>query len=610
MGKYDINSEFSEDYKLNIYELAKELSDEFNDDAKDMSVDGCLKKLKGRAGIVNRLKEKLDFDIEAIAGDKKYERFKMLQILKILFKVEKTQNCSVVKLLASPHLENMKNEYSDESKNGDLYAKIYYEIMKLVPDAVEREEKIKRSNFLWEELTGLLRLCISTPSNKNMLHTLLGLKKVEQVVNDILQAINSVNPKEIKHHDGVAESMFNMLVCHQVISNDTDKIHMNKSLGEIETPCIDYIERYKKEYYTPLKKSDIVEMESKLKGKDSDFGDKIWDLITYDNFNKDDMKSYRYAVKNYRSVLEYIFRSVKNNLNDESDGFYNPYSEPVHQYILNYCKNEIKVHEKPIEECTNIGLLVAVMQELIYIHKNKISFENRFYRYCDVGKPLTARINNETYTEAAAIRFIVRRVENRRAANSGKYNFWKMVREIENKIYEVKKFIFSYYSIDDFCYVGEKLYQLIWRVIVGINVTSEDMKSYFVEDVGRYIENKNIGFFIPFGKRFLIDMMAEFNYDIVGIKYNLAKRLADIINSFYSKDDTFEPVGIKILLTTNDDDLFAFECIIDKRNNLVAITDFYSGVNPDDSKRMRELGLNNLIGRYYKQVDVNEAIEI
>lgn len=598
MRKYDVESEFSENYKLSIYELAKELSDEFNNE-EDMSVDSCLKKLKGKSGIVNRLKEKLDFDIEGIAGDNKYERFKMLQILKVLFKVERKYKCSIVKLLSSPHLENIRNEYSDESKNGELYDEIYCKIMMLVSDVIEREEKFKKNNFVWEQVISILRM---TLSDKNIFYIESGLKRVEQTVDDILQAMNSVNPKKIQHNDGVAESMFNMLVCHQVISNDTDKIHMNESLGEFETPCVAYIERYKKEYYTPLSKSDIVAMESKLKGKDSNFGNKIWNLITYDNFNKDDMKSYRYAVKNYRNVLEYIFRNVKNNLNNKSDGFYNPYSEPVYKYILNYYKNNIKIHEKPIEECVYISTLVAVMQELIYIHKNKISFENRYYRYSDVNKPLTARINNGTYTEAAAIRFVVRRVENREAANLGRYQWCKIIRSIESKIYEIKKIIFSYYSIDDFCYVEEKVYRLIWRAVVGMKVTYKDIISYFVEDVGKYIENKNLEFSIPIGERFLIDIMTEFNCNIYEVKYDFAKELSNRINYFYYKDDIFEPIGVQIQFTITGDDLLAFEFIIDKNNNLIEPTDFYLGINSSDSKRMRELGLNSLIGKYYKQI--------
>ncbi len=82
MGNFDMNSVFNENMKVSPYELAKELSNEFN--GENETADEIYKKLTNShgSGLLDKLIKHFDFDMENIAGDSKRETFDILRILK------------------------------------------------------------------------------------------------------------------------------------------------------------------------------------------------------------------------------------------------------------------------------------------------------------------------------------------------------------------------------------------------------------------------------------------------------------------------------------------------------------------------------------------------
>ena len=91
MGLYDIESKKSKSCKLTLIdlcrELVKEYEDKFPNEEKNWKHEETLRKSfknHDQSGLINKLKEKLSFDIEVIADKSDEEKFAKLKLLKLL----------------------------------------------------------------------------------------------------------------------------------------------------------------------------------------------------------------------------------------------------------------------------------------------------------------------------------------------------------------------------------------------------------------------------------------------------------------------------------------------------------------------------------------------
>ena len=128
MGKYDMNSSISANMKLTISELCEELSDEYEKlqnknilDNDNLSPDGFKKIFKhsNKYGLIDRLKSKLNFDIEALSQTSRQNKFEMLQLLKALYYIERFgvisysevksdfKGLPIIDILMKPRLSNI-----------------------------------------------------------------------------------------------------------------------------------------------------------------------------------------------------------------------------------------------------------------------------------------------------------------------------------------------------------------------------------------------------------------------------------------------------------------------------------------------------------------------
>ena len=127
---------------------------------------------------------------------------------------------------------------------------------------------------------------------------------------------------------------------------------------------------------------------------------------------------------------------------NEDDGMYNPYLEGPH------IKNKQIVDEFKKKGLVSVVEIIAIMQELIYMKKYHLEFDNKFYNNKNIPKDMVNKLKNNA--EAAAKRFFVRCVQNRIAYNFGNEENMKKWREIENELYSLKIQIFKIYDIDKF----------------------------------------------------------------------------------------------------------------------------------------------------------------
>ena len=156
---FDMGRKFSDEYKLTIAALCKELEKEDekrqgNDiTGKVLSEEDYRKKLKNpqKSGIVDKLLSHIDFDIEAIAEKSPQEKFAELRVLKLLYRVEKdsSSNIRFTDILQKPRLDNIPTEFSNKSKYGAVFSEIMSKVENEVPDAQERATKIGKINAYW-----------------------------------------------------------------------------------------------------------------------------------------------------------------------------------------------------------------------------------------------------------------------------------------------------------------------------------------------------------------------------------------------------------------------------------------------------------------------------
>ena len=71
--------------------------------------------------------------------------------------------------------------------------------------------------------------------------------------------------------------------------------------------------------------------------------------------------------------------------------------------------------------------------------------------------------------DAVAVQAWIKKLENRAVANLGALELIKKKRDIENIIYEIKGYIFSFYNIGDMAFVNSEIYYIAARSMISQN---------------------------------------------------------------------------------------------------------------------------------------------
>ncbi|MEE1125994.1 MAG: hypothetical protein U0L18_08715 [Acutalibacteraceae bacterium] len=123
-------------------------------------------------------------------------------------------------------------------------------------------------------------------------------------------------------------------------------------------------------------------------------------------------------------------------------------------YAIEHIKPVLKVIEvekqEDFSEEIDITLLISIIQEIIYVHREKVKIEVDTVGY-KTNKKSMAKLLVQGYEEQPAILRIAweNRISNRVMIN---FNFADHIieaRKIENTIYKIKREVFSYINIED-----------------------------------------------------------------------------------------------------------------------------------------------------------------
>lgn len=400
---------------------------------------------KVKIRLVKLLKEELSFDINGYAENDNEKLKEKRDFISFIYDMKSEyKEGSIFQVLAKPHLENIYNEYSESCKNDKIYKIIYNKTCDKLQDkdyAVTAYKIYHKADYEFELILSSYRGCIIY--NLNGLNSVNKLNKVLCYIRENFTDGFFEGPYELK--ENLIKSFFNLLVCHQIISKEYDKINMNNSLYYLEKPSDNYIKSLAEPpIFFQHKSTALEEMKKYFNGIPTDEGKCLWDYITYEKYNGADKKYYEYALEKFDESYRIYYESVTKEDNYEDDGWYNPYNEEPHWRNKALCDRINVLENVPIIE------LIAIMQELIYMKKNELEFNNKFYNNKNIPQTMVNKLKSGDYAEAAAKKYFIRCVHNRIAHNFGKGEEMKIWRTIENELYKLKTQLFSIYDTKTF----------------------------------------------------------------------------------------------------------------------------------------------------------------
>ena len=444
MGKYDIGAPLSEDCKLTYVDLVVELIKEYpiNDREEGQEdeyptpdqISLYRSKLKNSdgSGIIDKLKRCLNYDVEKIARKSPQETFAKFKLLKLLFSIEKNgepkykrgsnTRTTIIDVIAKPRMSNILTYLSEDSEYGDVFNSLLVKIRDEVDDADERQSILDGIDDFWQLV--LEKHYDYVSSNTALRYpewAMAELKRINRFLKDkILVKLCDIAPATISKPEGVMKSFYTLLLLHEKLCYDYDRITVNYNTILESCPSKEYAEMF-------IKYEDVnVDFETvQLINKSFDsecVDDKVLEirkLISYlDDTPKEDYTHYKYAFKMLPIVASWLKK--------EKSGFDFTKGYPA-------------------------SVLVTIIQEIVCIKKNpsKYAIRNDYVGYKRNKITLFSALKNEEYADSILICAWIARLENRYNINLGASDAIREKRLAEIYIFEIKKILYDYRNIDD-----------------------------------------------------------------------------------------------------------------------------------------------------------------
>ena len=160
----------------------------------------------------------------------------------------------------------------------------------------------------------------------------------------------------------------------------------------------------------------------------------------------------------------------------------------------------------------SVDLLCVAMQEIIWCKKNKPQVKHDFLNRDNKTVSLLRALSEPEKTDPIVIYTWMIRLENRLCANLGTLNHLKLKREIENVIFEIKRILYSYHSLDDMLFVHSILRNCVENLLINQKQPIECAEEFCTLIKSRVcsMEEKNVLF--KFEKADIWNMFREFEY--------------------------------------------------------------------------------------------------
>jgi hypothetical protein len=204
-------------------------------------------KIEGNSGLIPKLKNNLNFDLDKFGND---QQFSKLKLLKLLYKYEKfgKDRINVIGILTRPSLEYVDKSFvGRHSRHGILIQEIVYEIRKEVGDIFA--QKVEESAIIiindWNRILIEVTRIISLPISKD--EKLTELVRIKQQIQNLIERFSSIE----KYQDNVMEAFYlkinqlkqaARLVDIDKVTRCISKSQITKELMVKENQCYSYKE--------------------------------------------------------------------------------------------------------------------------------------------------------------------------------------------------------------------------------------------------------------------------------------------------------------------------------------------------------------------------------
>ena len=531
MGKYDVDSWLRRDTELTIIGLCKEIADELyerKEEGEDVKNEGKYYKYENLrdkiknsdgSGIIDKIKNRIGFDIEEAAKKSDNDKFDMLRIVKCLYYIEKDgwpkskmgiydktkKRIAITDILAKPSLENIPTVYSGKSEYGDMFQELYDSIGHMTHDSKALSEKIDSLDAYWDYITyKMFDYVNSDCAIADHEGAMNELNRIRRYVNERIRAkLEGCPPKVIKTTGGVADTFFTILACHKVLCNECDRININYTVVDEEDPSPEYVKKMQ-ELDDRLIKWEVLDA-LRNGGTDDESVEFFEGLVSYyKGITEDEVKHYKYALKNAKTVAGWIE----------------------------------KVKGADFSETIWFTLHIAIVQEIMQIKKSGEKVQNRFYGYKYRYKSMMSALKKPNDADAIIVQAWIRRLENRISFNFGSSDLLKAKREIESDIFEIKKVLFSYHNLEDIISANELISRFVGRNMMGTGLAMQvynRMANKICELVDTNEEIKDISIKAFGGAWDSINLFKELLLDTSGAEARIAREISERINSMIKR---------------------------------------------------------------------------
>lgn len=571
--------------RLSIAALCRELLEEYiiknPDDANPPGEEYFREKIKSsdRSGLINKLNDNLGFNIETMMEQSHQDKFDGLKLLKLLYYIEKdgipkkdtfgskvASKLCITDILAKPRLENIHTDYSPKSEFGDVVESMLSLVGQNIDDAGQRWEVIESINQSWKYATDFLFAYVfSDYAVKSPESNLVQLERIKRYLSEkIITKCQNVKPRSFVSNEGVMKSFYNLLLCHEKLCNDIDKINIIDRLSVLDIPNKEFISAFKEAEKVKADWKITNVIAEHLKDHKEDFqAEYVLKLVTHlKPLTQEDIEDCIFSLKYVRTIATWIEQD-KNV--DFSDGI-------------------------------SVDMLVIIMQELISVKREKETFSNDYFGNRYTKKPLLSAVKKPAEADAVARLAWIKKIENRTAINFGCHELMALSREIEKLIYKVKTIIFSYHSLVDMKVANECVCHFVVRSMVSADVVfyvRENFERYIVEGLQK--KGKNVRFVFPPTAINCNDMFREFVLDHSAIGDEVANEVIRQVDEVLNNEQIISQSGaikFESKYTTNYSSDYMFIFRINAKERVIIFEEFVSVTSDEEHERMRELGFD------------------
>ena len=493
MGKYDIDAELTYNCKLSLYDLIKELDQELGM-YPDIANYRDKFKNNDRSGLIDKLVDILNFDIEKMSEESKQAKFEMLKLLKVLYYIEKYGEpkkirsydlntkirIPIIDILAKPRFSNINTYFSSGSQYGEIFDLLFNDVKRNVDDADMRIDMIEKIDDYWQYIAGQqFDYVFSDMALHNHDDMLTELKRINKRLEEIINNIDISAQQSNLHSEGVMKTFFNILLTHRQLCYDIDRIRVNEYIDIDFTPSKEYTQLYLEHESKLINISSLSFLKKSIdKSEKDDESLLFFNLVSYyKDISPDDYKHYKYALDKAPIVLRWLMK------------------------------------EKPDADYTTsvpLTVLLAVIQEIVYVKKNikKFKIRNDYYGYNAAGTSLLSALKHEEEPAPILLYIWVRRIETRFAVNYGASDLIAEKNKAELNLLRVKEFIYGFRNMDDLKHANTYLLHKVAIAHTNAKVAAE------IEDDFRFALTEKLSVYDVVINRFVFEVEPDKIYDL------------------------------------------------------------------------------------------------